>query len=331
MTLWKWKCYEYICIYALQVLKTNLDNLEPSELHPILLVFDGLTTLPSTEVGDDSSRALLKLMSSPHVHCVVLYKYYYHLPDKLIQTVSQDLQRRCDAYTIEPLSVIESTQRIVYTLQREVDLAPYNSDQQNLEKLAELTSGSPILVDIISRLILKKDLASVSTWESITISNIINSFVLTAEEKMLLNCLSIFGCCPIPVYPITDALSSTICSGQPHLTPSLLRNLISKSLILTYPSPVVFHPSLDSISVREEFVYLPQDVGNYLWKSLEDHDKAVALSITHCTLASLSTVSRSCCSKFLLCLVKRLKNTMEPLMGEECFMETSRLHLKAST
>ncbi len=386
------------------MLNTSLEDLELADLQPVLLVFDGLTTLPGTEEGDSSSKPLLKLMSSRHTHCVVLYKHYLP-PDKLIRSIDQKLLRGCKIHTIEPLSKICSTQRTVYTLQRQVDLAPNNEDQRVLERVAEFTSGSPVLVDVTSQLILSKlrkensktsqdkstssnlhlklrefaksiDLKSTrqsremkgqqfkmrgishdmmdsvpsvaeisseqrdgwdtrsiyDSWESIC--DIINSSELPLEEQTLLYCLSIFGCCPVPTSVVTS-LSSIISttSGKPHKAPTLLRNLTKKSFIFTYPSPVVMHPSLSTgaagVTEEEKFVYMPQYLATYLWKSLDDCDRAFALATSYFTLSSLSS-SRPQCSPFLLGLVKLLLDAVHlhsDLMGLDCYSEVYRLYL----
>ena len=401
-----------------------------SETSPALFVFDSMTTLPQSE-------PLLQLMGNRHTHIVVLYKHYQP-PDKLIREIDHQLVRGSKILPIDPLSMIHSTQRTVYTIQREMDFAPDNEDQIILEKLAEFTSGSPVLVDITSQLILaqlkegdggqgdsslvedpwlqgshahgdssvkeaqpspdgcvelplKKDLPVTShsevphkamgrfadsislnltrmdrvpaaprdisqhvvstvpsminlTWEQRdewdtkclydswdSISDLIRAS-LKSEEEVLLNCLAIFGANPILV-SVTTALSSLISrtSGQPHLASSLLHNLKKMSYVSTYPLPVVIHPSIREGDAREpDFVYVPQDIANFLWKSLDDCDKAIALATSYHALSTLPTQHFS---HFLLGLVALLVDAYElnfDLMGKECYGEVYRLYFTKS-
>ena len=423
---------EFACFLFSQTLKTTLGQLKVSETSPTLFVFDSMMTLPQSE-------PLLQLMGNRHAHIVVLYKHYQP-PDKLTREIDHQLVRGSKILPIDPLSMIHSTQRTVHTIQWEMDFAPDIEDQIILEKLAEFTSGSPVLVDITSQLILaqlkegdgnfslieeswfqgsqvgggqgdssvkeaqpshdnrvdlpQKPVASHSevphkamgrfadsialnltrmdrelpascvfrdisqhvvstvpsmsnlTWELRdewdtkcqydswdSISDLIRASNLKLEEEVLLNCLAIFGANPIPA-SVTTALSSLISrtSGQPHLAPSLLHNLKKMSYISTYPLPVVIHPSIREASAAREpdFVYMPQDIANFLWKTLDDCDKAIALATSYHALSTLPTQHSS---HFLLGLVALLVDAYElnfDLMGKECYGEVYRLYFTKS-
>lgn len=80
----------------------------------------------------------------------------YELPatitkDILIKAVDSKLIRGCTTHKIEPLTMINSTQRIVHTIMKEHNFSPSSNDQQVFEELAEFSSGSPVILDIISR------------------------------------------------------------------------------------------------------------------------------------------------------------------------------------
>ena len=80
------------------------------------------------------------------------------------------------------------------------------------------------------------------SWNSIL--TLIDACGLTVEEKLLLNCLSIFSCSPIPFSMVTELASIIAKSAQkPHLAGTLHCNLIKYKLICIYPHPVVltFH------------------------------------------------------------------------------------------
>lgn len=343
-----------------------------------------------------SSEPLLQLMGNRHTHCVVVYGHYQP-PDKLIRAIDHKLLRGCKVHHLEPLSMILSTQRMVYTIQKQIHFAPKSNDQSILKKLSNFTSGSPVLLDITSRLLLshlsntsrkslqdamqdfakavsldvtrdvrasssspassshllsrreissfvRDSIPSVSTvapecrdewdttcsydsWDSI--SELLNVGQFDLVTKVLLNCLSLFGCCPVPV-GVATSLSSLITktSGKPHLTGSLLNLLMQMGFVKTYPCPVIFHSSirLTGESAEEEFVYVPKYIGDYLWRELEDQDKAVALVTSFLTLSQLTTQPPS----FSLGLVSSLMQTCEvnlELVGEKCYQEVYRLYL----
>ena len=164
------------------------------------------------------------------------------------------------------------------------------------------------------------------SWESIC--DIIHSSGLTPEEQTLLYCLSIFGCCPIPVTFVTSlSMVITMSSGRSHLTANLLRSLIKKCFVFTYPSPVVMHPSLSSSKdvLEEEFVYMPQYLASYLWKSLDDRDRVFALAASYRTLSRLPP--RPHYVQFLLGLAAVLMDAVQlhsDLIEEDCFKEIYR-------
>ena len=374
----------------------SLEKLDVKETSPALFVFDGMTVLPNSE-------PLLQLMKNRHAHLVVLYTHYQP-PDKLIRSIDHKLLRGSKVHTVDPLTNIDSTQRMVYAIQKETDLAPNNEDQDILEKLAEFACGSPVLVDITSQLILshlkdtddictsikdsshstlnffsdsfslketrhdrvdnsyfvmrdishhlRESIPSVFTltdeqrdewdtkcrydsWDST--SELIATSGLCLEEEILLNCLSIFGSNPIPV-ALTTCLSSLISktSGRSHLATSLLHNLIKKGFIQTYPLPVVIHPSIKSSRPASgpDFVHVPQYIANFLWKSVDDGDKAIALAASYYALSSLSAQPPSQPLPFLLGLVSLLKDCYElnlDLMGEACYKKVYKLYLTLVT
>lgn len=119
-----------------------------SESNPVLLVLDNVVdSLPTT------SEPLMELMTHRHTHLVLLRKNYHPL-DKLIEDIDNRLKRGSMVHAVKPLTMIHSTQRIVYTIQQGLDFAPNNEDQVIFEKLAEFTSRSPVLVVIVSQMLL---------------------------------------------------------------------------------------------------------------------------------------------------------------------------------
>ena len=123
-----------------------LEKLEPTELKQCLLILDGLSQLPTSE-------SLLQLMRNRYAHCVVLFDSYIS-PDTLVRTIDHELLRGCKVHHLEPLSLIQTTQRIVYSMQQVSHFCPSSKDQAVIEKISKMTSGSPVLVNIVACLLL---------------------------------------------------------------------------------------------------------------------------------------------------------------------------------
>lgn len=126
----------------------DLAHLQISQNQHILLVLDGITELPNSD-------KLHNVMKNRYVHLVFNYKSN-EPHDKLVKEVDRKLIRGCVIHLIEPLSTIETTQRIVYSVMKEHHLAPSNEDQQVFERLSEFTSGSPAIVKITTKILLAK-------------------------------------------------------------------------------------------------------------------------------------------------------------------------------
>jgi len=97
----------------------------------------------------------MTLLRNPNTHIVVISKNYAP-PDALLKEVDHQLLRGCQIIDVEPLSMIHTTQRIVHSVLNAHHLAPTNEDQNFFEKLAELTSGSPVLTVVATALLLSE-------------------------------------------------------------------------------------------------------------------------------------------------------------------------------
>ena len=103
----------------------------------------------------DPTTALMTLLRNSNTHIVVISKNYAP-PDALLKEVNHQLLRGCRVIHVEPLSMIHTTQRIVHSVLSAHHLAPTNEDQNFFEKLAEFTSGSPVLTDVATALLLSE-------------------------------------------------------------------------------------------------------------------------------------------------------------------------------
>ena len=369
----------------MQAIDSEISALTVNEAQKALFVFDGMTSLPDSE-------ALLRLLKSYYVHVIVLFKNY-DSTDKLIKEVDRKLVRGCTIRKVEPLSLIHSTQRIVHSFMKENDFTPSNNDQQVLEKVAEFTAGSPLIVDITSQVVhscfsdkeepiqaLEESLCLENTpsvskknyalpvyrsqtrsasqimskavdenpqykwatnveydsWSSLL--TLIDACGLTMEEKLLLNCLSVFSCSPIPFSMVTELASIIAKSAQKqHLAGTLHCNLIKYKLICIYPHPVVLHSSVLHASSQQElgsdFMYVPQYLSQCIWKNLENIDQVVAYNLAYHTLVVLHqsvTIKNGFENQFYGALCSLLLESVESnfeLVGKECYQAVYSLFL----
>lgn len=126
----------------------KLEHFCAGEGSPILVVFDGLTELPGF------NTPLHQLMKHTHIHFIVVVHKEFWSPNQLKQDIDRQFLRGCKEHRVETLSRIQSTQRTVYTIQTELDLAPDHRDQKILDQLSDFSNGSPVLVDATAQLLL---------------------------------------------------------------------------------------------------------------------------------------------------------------------------------
>ena len=179
-----------------------MEKLQLSELQQCLFIFDGISELPTSE-------SLLLLMANRYTHCIMLYQQCVP-PDNLIRSIDHKLLRGCKVHHIEPLSMILSTQRIVYAMQQETHFCPKSKDQMIIEKISNFTSGSPVLVNIVSQLLL---------------SHLSNASQQLSEEPLTDFAKSIT--LNITDEKHTSSPPSSLSSRSPSPTPSLSRQLCS--------------------------------------------------------------------------------------------------------
>ena len=313
-----------------------------------------MTQLPTEE-------SLLRILGNDHVHIIAVYSSCASL-DKLIREIDRKLVRGCAVHNIEPLTMVHTTQRMVFSVIENFDLAPTNADQRVFEKLAELTLGSPLIIDMAVQALLdclnsKKNegvqylgqllqmegsqAEKSDTSESkpmcdlfYSMKKLITCCMLSREEQLLLNSLAAYAGSPVPLSLVTEmSCLITRASHQPHLTGTLHQKLISHKLLLQHPSPVIIHPVLQkSMPKYPEFklVYIPQDTAQYLWEDMEPIDKAFALSIAYHAMYQLVTDSSAAKSDFVGGACSLLNEKFEvnyKFVGKECYQQVFHLFL----
>ena len=184
--------------------------------------------------------------------------------------------------------------------------------------------------------------AAYDSWDSIMA--LINSCNLSAEERLLLNSLSVFNCCPIP-HSLVAELAGIIAnsSQKPSLAGLLHYKLMKFKLLCKYPHPVVFHESLLTNFSQDHLmlVYVPHHVSQCIWKSFEEVDQVVVLSLVYHVLntwhqATLhqATLLKSFSNYYLchsLCSsLLELCDSNFKLIGKECYQKIYALFLKCT-
>jgi len=119
---------------------------------PVLVVLDNIDHMPQFS---DFPTSLMDLLKHPRTHIVAISKTYGP-PDALVREIDHKLLRGCEVVDVKPLSMIHTTQRIVHTILSAHHFIPSKEDQKILEKLAQFTSGSPALIDVIAALFLSE-------------------------------------------------------------------------------------------------------------------------------------------------------------------------------
>ncbi|XP_064402633.1 uncharacterized protein LOC135348378 [Halichondria panicea] len=124
-----------------------LNKLRLSDTQQALVVLDNAIELPN-------SGKLISFLKHTNVHIIILSKSADPI-DSFVKEVDKALIRGCSIHEVKTLSTIDSTQRIVYEISKQYYLKANNNDQAIFEKLAEFTSGSPLIVDIAAQVLLK--------------------------------------------------------------------------------------------------------------------------------------------------------------------------------
>ena len=179
--------------------------------------------------------------------------------------------------------------------------------------------------------------AHFDAWQSIT--QLVSQCMLSSEEQLLLQCLSIFSCSPIPMVVVVE-ISTIVAKAarKPHLANSLHRTLFSYHLLKRYPLPVVLHSSLKSVKASKthtepEFVYVPQIIAGAVWKDMMTSiDTAMTLGTAHRAFSNLSkNTATGVGLKFLSGICTLLKEMFElkyELMSKEGYQEMLKIHLE---
>ena len=212
------------------------------------------------------------------------------------------------------------------------------SDRPRISRVAKHRTISPRVRAVIERTLpgVGPDLAySTSAFDSwVALIRLVKQCKLSPEETMLLKCLSILGCAPIPASLVTD-ISQYICraSQKPYLAANLSSKLLKLKLLWHYPAPLIYHPTLDRrpLPSREpEFVYVPQYVSNALCKDFfSEEDTIMTIGIVHHVMEALppSTNEQPNFPCGIAQLLEQFSLQNCEVIGQDCYRAVYRLHL----
>ena len=111
----------------------------------VLMVLDDVESLPQ-------SKNLRLLLKCPTTHIIVI-SHASQPPETLKREIDQQLIRGWSPISIQPLSTVHATQRIVHSIVSLTHFTPLNREQKLLERIAGLTSGCPGLVSLTNSLL----------------------------------------------------------------------------------------------------------------------------------------------------------------------------------
>ena len=250
------------------------------------------------------------LTSLPPIIDVILIADSLAEYNELSKQVDEKLKRRVHQLpAIKPLTDLESTQRIVYSIvNNEEDLELHSED---ISEVAVSCSGSPSLVSVAVPLI--KELKSLQEIKKQPCASlrIIEYLPITPSSRIVLNCASVFHGVPIPKpflvsleNEILDAsvssspssssffssdsspVSSLSCPSTSSFRPlSCITELIKWNCLNHYPTPVVIQSSAKGSSPLTMTLFtVPGIISESIWNNMDNEEKLFAIGVTYRTI-----------------------------------------------
>ena len=292
----------YDILYCLQVL-----------LEPALVVVDDVTVdcLPHIKpLCQYSDVKVILLTHSPTNEMSVQIDAVLHRGTSEIISVS-------------PLTDLQVTQRLVYTLVSQFNLTPNKSDQQIIFDLSSLCCGSPVILRVMESLVthcmtkendgltmclnlieekmdqvltsqvdvdqIHNNVDTINIEPSLVISSILGCLMdigkITTASRTLLNCLSSIRGVPLPLEVITGIKREI--ESCCNVTTSIIEELQQSNCLCTYPAPVI--SSHNDPLINSKLFIVPDIIGDAVWTHLTtDDDRITAIAITTKSLNQLS-------------------------------------------
>lgn len=270
--------------------------MSPDGKSPALVVFDGIDRL-------NVSPELINVMKNKYTQ-IIFITYSSVSITELVSDIDIQLIRGCDIHSLQPLTCVVTTQRIVHSLVVSNDVfTPMNKEQELFEQLTELTLGSPPLVDITAAFVCQKFKSSSTPSADIMnnvilqvsnygknkilyyISHLIEQLNLSSAERLMLRVLAMFNSYPIP-RSITGYIGNVINTSLTSLSTAdchkaeaedVVDCLIKWKLLRLYPPSVLKCASSPHFQLQPLY-YVPQIVLESVFYSMEDVDFMFAIA-----------------------------------------------------
>lgn len=186
---------------------------------------------------------------------------------------------------IKPLVDLESSERIIYSIVSNEELfIPKKSEIETISHLASLCNGSPPVINIMKQAISethafdKEELFADSSRSLSHIPEILDSFQLSPQSRLLLHCLSSFHKVPIPKNLLVALENEITASIAPYS--SCIAELQQHNCLVFYPSPIIIQSSSDRSSSLNMTLYtVPDIISESVWRKMKRFDRLVAISI----------------------------------------------------
>eukprot|EP00731_Ephydatia_muelleri_P027382 Em0019g255a len=257
---------------------------------PMLIVLDNVCT-------EVTSEPMLSILRSCHAHIVVLTSRPVEVVREEVHT---RLGRGSSVHVVESLSPLQATRRLVYALQSRGRLVPSNQEQDTLAQLADLSRGSPDLLDAFASLLLEHSgfvgsegnrgltdeivlpRGDVICLESRDCSAQPDHAHLTLEDQLVLSSLSLFGETPIPRV-VVDAIEGMVGVASPcSASCRTVERLKELHLVKQYPSLCVVKPcALNGEGRPVVLLRVPTLVADAIWSVLDDGGQVMAVAVAH--------------------------------------------------
>ena len=229
---------------------------------------------------------LLNLLKRKSVHIVLISNNY--TPTVLQKTIDHQLSRDTTPIHIHQLSTEHTKMRLVHSVLKVHHVAPTDKHRKLFSGYASVTDGSPEMIDVLCSLLPDKIGAETEpptgdiNYQIIPSpcsdkhSDMTNAICytkqqfftdiftkLTPNEQKLLQCLSIIG--KPTTAQVVIGIVHSIDSDQ-NIS-EIFDKLKTMRLLLTYPKPIIYHPSCYEVEEqidKGELIYVPVFICRYI-------------------------------------------------------------------
>lgn len=235
--------------------------------------------------------------------------------DDMKAAINTALHRGTSVLSVQSLSQLQVTQRLVYHIQTSYHLAPDRQEQRHIEYLASLFRGAACTVPLIWSLVRAwidkagdvndginscveqikavtnntRDRCSPESLVPILIACLIDCGVIDADTRSLLYYLALFDGAPLPMSVITAICDEMDTTNRNAEFANCFSVLVNNHLVYRYPSRIVSsdcntHPSISD----DKLYYVPQYISNAIEHIMDPVDTLVAIKTVSAAIGNLT-------------------------------------------